>query len=175
MHGALCGAVRRKGEYMNLRPYDLDCLRAAIAESEKSVAAGNHPFGAVLADAEGRVILRTQNTVGMTGDATGHAETNLMRLASLKFDKAFLETCTMYTSAEPCVMCSGAVYWAGVKRVLYGLSEKRLFVLTGDDETNETLELPCREVFAHGRRDIEVLGPLLEDEAEKAHKGFWKA
>ncbi len=159
----------------NLRDYDIPCLREAILESKRSVIKGNHPFGAVLADADGTVILRTQNSVGMTGDATGHAETNLMRLASIRYDRKFLETCTIYSSAEPCVMCAGAIYWAGVKRLVYGLSEKKLFVLTGDDTANETLQLPCRNVFKHGRRAIEVLGPLLEDEAAEAHKGFWKS
>ncbi len=158
----------------NLRDYDILCLKAAIKESEKSVTNGNHPFGAVLVDANGTIVLRAQNSVGITGDATGHAETNLMRLASQQFDKSFLETCTIYSSAEPCAMCSGAIYWTGVKRLVYGLGENTLFELTGDDDTNETLQLPCREVFKHGRRDIKVLGPLLEDEAGEVHKGFWK-
>ena len=159
----------------NLRNYDKKILQEAIKESKKSVKNGNHPFGAVLADEKGNILLHSQNSVVTKGDATGHAETNLMRQASLLYNKEFLETCTIYSSAEPCVMCSGAIYWAGVKRLVYGLNETTLFELTGNDPANETLQLPCREVFKHSRRDIEVIGPLLENEAKKAHEGFWKS
>ena len=158
----------------NLKDFDSMCLTAAIEESRQSVKNGNHPFGAVLADKEGNILLHAQNTVVTEDDATGHAETNLMRKASRLYDKEFLETCTIYSSAEPCVMCSGAIYWTGVKRLVYGLSETTLFALTGDDPANETLQLPCREVFKHSRRTIEVIGPMLEEEAEAVHEGFWK-
>ncbi len=157
-----------------MRTYDTACLKEAIKESVLSVEGGNHPFGAVLADENGTVILRAWNSVVTTGDATGHAETNLMRLASVRFDTGFLEKCTIYSSAEPCAMCAGAIHWAGVKRLVYGLSEKKLYRLTGDDPSNETLQLPCREVFRHSRRDIQVIGPLLEEEAAVPHEGFWK-
>lgn len=159
----------------NLRNYDILTLKEAIKESKKSVGNGNHPFGAVLADGNGNIILYSQNSVVTKGDATGHAETNLMRQASLLYNKKFLESCTIYSSAEPCVMCSGAIYWTGVKRLVYGLSESTLFKLTGNDPANETLQLPCRDVFKHSRLDIEVIGPLIEDEAKTAHEGFWKS
>ncbi len=64
-----------------LKNFDIPCLTEAIEESKKSVKNGNHPFGAVLADKEGNILLHAQNTVVTEGDATGHAETNLMRKA----------------------------------------------------------------------------------------------
>ena len=77
----------------------------------------------------------------------------------------------MYTSAEPCAMCAGAVYWVGIGRVVYGLSEARLKQMTGAHPENPTLSLPCRTVFAAGQRPVEVVGPLLEDEAAAQHEG----
>lgn len=71
-------------------------------------------------------------------------------------------------------MCAGAIYWAGVGRVVYGLAESRLAALTGAHPENPTLALPCREVFARGQRPVTVLGPLLEDEAAAPHVGFWR-
>ncbi|HLN09147.1 MAG TPA: nucleoside deaminase, partial [Xanthobacteraceae bacterium] len=68
-------------------------------------------------------------------------------------------------------MCAGAVYWAGIGRVVYGLAERRLKEVTGNHAENPTLDLPCRVVFAAGRRPIEVIGPLLEDEAAALHAG----
>ena len=149
---------------------DLEFLRQA----RRARANGNHPFGALLVDAEGKVLLEAENTVQTERDCTGHAELNLMRLASRSYDPGFLATCTLYTSTEPCAMCSGAIYWGNVRRVVYALSEARLRELTGDDPANPTLELPCREVFAHGQRPVEVLGPALEDEAAQVHEGFWR-
>jgi tRNA(Arg) A34 adenosine deaminase TadA len=84
-----------------------------------------------------------------------------------------LADCTLYTSAEPCCMCAGAIYWCGIGRVVYALSEHSLLALTGSHPENPTFSLPCREVFERGQRRIVVHGPLLEDEAALAHTGFW--
>jgi tRNA(Arg) A34 adenosine deaminase TadA len=70
-------------------------------------------------------------------------------------------------------MCAGAVYWAGIGR-LVGLSEQRLRGVTGHHPENPTLDLACREVFRSGQRAIEVVGPRLEDEAEALHAGVGK-
>ena len=71
-------------------------------------------------------------------------------------------------------MCAGAIYWAGIGRLVYGLSEHRLRAVTGNHPENPTLDLPCRAVFASGQRPTEVVGPLLQDEAEAVHDGVWK-
>ena len=82
---------------------------------------------------------------------------------------------TLYSSAEPCAMCAGAIYWAGIGRLVYGLGESRLKAITGNHPENPTLDLPCRDVFAAGQRAVTVVGPMLEDEAAAPHKDFWKA
>jgi tRNA(Arg) A34 adenosine deaminase TadA len=84
-----------------------------------------------------------------------------------------LAAATLYSSAEPCAMCAGAIYWCGIGRVVYALSEHRLLDLTGDHPENPTFALPCREVLTRGQRHVEILGPCLEDEAAAAHFGFW--
>ena len=106
---------------------------------------------------------------------TGHAETTLAARASHKFTKDYLWNCTLYSTAEPCAMCSGAIYWANIGRVVYGMTEKRLLELTGSNEQNPTFSLPCREVFARGQKDIKVEGPFpeIEEEAAEVHKGYW--
>lgn len=152
---------------------DIELLRRAIELAEESRACGNHPFGALLADFDGNILLEATNTCGTKGDRTGHAERNLMTEASIKYDADFLAGCTMYTSAEPCAMCAGSVYWAGVGRVVHGISEKALKELIGPDPENLTMDLPCREIFAAGQRQVEVLGPLLVEESAAVHEGFW--
>lgn len=150
-----------------------ELLRRAIEISLAAVEHGNHPFGALLADASGTVVLEAENTVVTGRDVTGHAETNLVRLASGMFTPDELSTMSLYTSCEPCAMCSGAIYWAGIGRVVYALSEEGLLALTGSHPENPTLNLPCRTVFAAGQGAVEVSGPQLEDEAAVPHRGFW--
>ena len=151
---------------------DASHLRRAFDLARAARSAGNHPFGALLVGADGTVLAEAANTVNDAGDPTGHAETNLVRAAAA-VDPALRRTATLYTSTEPCAMCAGAIYWAGIGRVVYGLPEQRLADLTGDDPANPTLDLPCRRVFAAGRGATEVVGPLLEDEARAVHEGFW--
>lgn len=151
---------------------DLRYLERAIELSRQSRANGNHPFGALLV-LDDQIVLESENSVGTTGDATGHAETNLVRLASTTFSKSNLARASLYSSCEPCAMCSGAIYWAGIGRLVYALSEDGLYAITGSNPENPTMRLPCREVLARGQREIEVLGPALEDIAANAHQGFW--
>lgn len=72
-------------------------------------------------------------------------------------------------------MCAGAIYWANIGRVVYGMTERRLLELTGSNEQNPTFDLPCREVFSRGQKAIEVVGPVTEVEvdAAKVHEGYW--
>jgi tRNA(Arg) A34 adenosine deaminase TadA len=151
---------------------DLQLLRLAIDVARHARKHGNHPFGAVLADEQGNVLLEAENTVTAANDCTGHAELNLMRLASRQFSAEALSHCTLYSSTEPCPMCAGAIFWGGVGHVVYALSEEGLYTLIGDSP--HKLLLSCRDVFARGGRPIEVLGPMLEDEARQVHEGFWR-
>ncbi len=149
-------------------------LRLALDIARMSRAAGNHPFGAILVGRDGAVLLRAGNAHGEAGDRTGHAERVLMTRASQTWSADFLAGCTMYASAEPCAMCAGSAYWAGVGRVVYGLSERELGRLIGPHPENLTMDLPCRVVLGAGQRPVEVVGPLLEDESRAVHEGFWR-
>lgn len=155
---------------------DLDYLRRTIEMSGRVRAAGKHPFAALVVDAEGRIVAEAGNdSLPPDGDPTRHAELLAAARAARLLTPAQLAEATLYSSAEPCAMCAGAIYWCGIGRVVYALSEHRLLGLTGDHPENPTFALPCREVFARGQRCIETLGPCLEDEAAAAHAGFWGA
>ena len=107
-------------------------------------------------------------------DMTAHAERLLASRASKAYRPDFLAGCSLYASAEPCAMCAGAIYWAGIGRVVYGQSERDLKQKTAAHAENPTLDLPCRVVFAAGQRPVAVIGPLLEDEAAALHADFWQ-
>ncbi|MBK9517362.1 MAG: nucleoside deaminase [Anaeromyxobacter sp.] len=155
------------------RRSDEDHLRLAYRVARRALQHGNHPFGCVLVGPAGEVLLEQENGYQPTRDMTAHAERLLASRASQAWRPAFLAGCTLYSSAEPCAMCSGALYWAGVGRVVYGLSERQLKALTGSHPENPTLDLPCRAVFAAGQRVVEVVGPLLEAEGAEVHAGAW--
>jgi len=119
------------------------------------------------------VLLEAENGYMPAHDGTAHAERLLATQACTTLSPQVRKGATLYSSAEPCAMCAGAIYWAGIGRLVYGLSEHRLREVTGDHPENPTLDLPCREVFRSGQRPTEVEGPLLEDEAEALHEGVW--
>jgi tRNA(Arg) A34 adenosine deaminase TadA len=149
-------------------------LRRAFAVAERARDGGDHPFGCLLAGPDGAVLMEQGNGFTAEGrDMTAHAERLLASRASKAYDPAFLADCTLYTSAEPCAMCAGAIYWAGIGRVVFGQTERALKAATGDHAENPTLDLPCRTVFAAGQRSVEVIGPLLEEEAAALQAGFW--
>lgn len=153
---------------------DIALIRQTIEIAKRARNEGNHPFGALLADENGQVLLTSGNTY-LVDRGTGHAELNVARAASARYEPEFLANCTLYTSVEPCSMCAAGTYWAGIGRLVFGLTEARLAELTGDNEENLTMSLPCRQVLAAGQRTVDVVGPFpeLEDEIIREHQDFW--
>jgi len=148
-------------------------LRRSFDVARRARLHGNHPFGAILVSPAGEVLMEVENGFMPDRDMTGHAERLLATQASKQLAPDVLAGCTLYTSAEPCAMCAGAIYWTGIGRVVFGLIERQLKSMTGNHAENPTLDLPCRTVFAAGQRHVEVIGPLLEDEAAALHDGVW--
>ncbi|MFA7642693.1 MAG: nucleoside deaminase [Sphaerochaetaceae bacterium] len=156
---------------------DIELLYETARIAAQSRRDGNHPFGALLADRDGNILMEQANEVVSTHNDCGHAETMLLMRAAKAYDREFLATCSLYTSVEPCVMCSGALYWANVGRLVYALTESKLLGMTGGNPENPTFDLPCKEVLAHGQKDIVIVGPV-DDAALIArivhdHEGFW--
>lgn len=159
---------------MTARADDARHLRAAFAVAERSRRNGDHPFGAILVDPDGTVLVESCNGFSSEGgDRTAHAERLLAARAKI-YDQELLARCTIYSSAEPCAMCAGAIYWSGIGRLVYGQSEADLKRVTGNHPENPTLDLPCRTIFAAGQRVVEVVGPMLEDEAAALQEAFWQ-
>ena len=151
---------------------DLARLRRCVELAADARDRGDHPFGSLLVTADGRTV-EALNSVVTRNDPTGHAETNLVRAAAASLPAEVLATSTLYTSTEPCAMCAGAIYWSGIARVVYALSEQGLAEVVAEQEGVPTMHLPCREVFARGGRPVEVAGPADLPEARTVHAGFW--
>lgn len=145
-------------------------LQQTLTLAAQAVAKGNHPFGALLVQ-DGQVILTAENTVVSGRDVTQHAELNLVSAASQQFDAHTLSQTILYTSTEPCAMCTGAIYWAGIPIIVYACSNESLGALFTDQ--SETLTISAAEILQHGGRAVQLLGPLLEEPALVQHRAFW--
>ena len=140
---------------------DLDAMRLAIAASRRALQAGNMPFGASLVSAGGQLLHVAGNDQVTSGDFSGHAEMVLLREASMRLGREALRGSTVLASGEPCAMCSGALFWAGVRRLVYAASTAEI----GDCLGGDVLPLTCRQAFAGASPAVLVEGPLLGDEA----------
>lgn len=144
-----------------------DLIRKCYALAETAIEHGNHPFGALLVKDE-QVLLEAENNVVTEKDVTGHAELNLVRAASKRFAREVLAESTLYTSTEPCIMCQGSIYWAGIPRIVYGVRGSSLANLG-----SAGWYISSRDTYDRMLPKIAVSGPILEDEGMEIHKRFW--
>ena len=137
--------------------------------AQSAQAKGNHPFGALLT-VDGKIVLTAENTVITDHDVTRHAELNLVSKATQVLDPATLGRSILYTSTEPCAMCAGAIFWAGISKIVYGCSAVTLGEIAGG-----AFVVPFRELLKYSRREreISVIGPILEDQGAAIHRDFW--
>lgn len=135
--------------------------------AELSVKRGNHPFGALLV-IDDQEVARAENTVLTDRDVTRHAELNLVGTVTRNFDPAQLQRAILYTSTEPCAMCSGAIYWSGIRHIVYGCSASALGEIAG-----ATFIVPCRELLAYGCEPSTITGPILPLKGAAIHRNFW--
>lgn len=162
----------------DLHEYEVRLLHRVIEICREAKEKGNHPFGCLLADKYGNILLEQGNEeVTLGGDCTAHAEALLMRKASQIYSKEEMRDFTMYNCADSCAMCTGAMYWGNLGRHVYIARESELKKYTGDDIRNPTLNLPSRVVIASGQKSLETLGPFIELEEEffELHKGYWNS
>jgi tRNA(Arg) A34 adenosine deaminase TadA len=153
---------------MHVENVNEELVRQAIDLSRQARQRGNQPFGALLL-LDQAVVLTAQNTITTDQDPTAHAETNLVADAIHRLTPDQIRRSVLYTSCEPCAMCVGKIYWAGVRSVVYALSSEELALLAGGD-----FLVPCRELFARSRQVVRISGPMLLAEAREVHVGFWQ-
>ena len=145
----------------------LKFLRRSIELSESAANKGNHPFGALIV-LNGKILLEGENMVCTNNDITQHAELNLISEASRTLSQSELKNSTIFSSSEPCAMCAGAIYWSGIRKIVFGCSAKTIGIAA-----NESFTVARRSIFALSGENFEIHGPLLEEEASLIHKKFW--
>lgn len=148
-------------------------LRRAIALADESRATGNHPFGALLV-VDDHVVAEAHNLVNTTIDVTAHAESMLVRNLERAGQLGLLQTGIVFASCEPCPMCVGALFWAGARHVVFGLSAARLNTMTTTGE-RFGFTITAKEIGTAANPKMRIEGPVLEDEAAVSHEGYWVA
>ena len=128
----------------------------AVKISQMALDGGNEPFGALLVDGEGNILLEQGNRVGDLHDATAHDSLELARTAGRKYDAEFLSQCTLYATIEPCFMCFGGVFWANIGHVKYAMRESDLNAMFGGDPL---ISIHTADITGRIGKDISVEGP----------------
>lgn len=143
---------------VSITAIDLEYMRQAILMADESVAKGGGPFGAVIVRGD-KIIAASSNTVTLDIDPTAHAEVNTIRQACRQLGTFDLAGATIYTSCEPCPMCLGAIYWAGIERIYYGNTRQDAAQAGFSD--NFIYEELAKDM---SERSVPII-PLLRDEA----------
>ena len=148
-------------------------MERALELALEARAAGDHPFGAVL-EVDGAVVAEARNLVTTTHDITAHAETELVRVLEREGRLDELARGTVHASCEPCPQCVGALFWAGARHVVFGLSAARLTELsTAPGEAAYGFTITAAELGAAATVPMRIEGPVCEERAAEAHAGFW--
>ena len=150
-------------------------LRRAFRAAADARARGDRPFGAVVVDAAGEVLAEAGSTQGASGDGTlAHSEMNaLAQVVSARLPRERLAGASIYSSGEPCAMCAAAIFYAGIGRVVYGLSAAAILDLRNARPETAGLSLSCRAVLESAHAPPTVVGPCLEGEGAEPHRGYW--
>eukprot|EP01116_Phalansterium_solitarium_P015766 TRINITY_DN3511_c0_g2_i2.p1 TRINITY_DN3511_c0_g2~~TRINITY_DN3511_c0_g2_i2.p1 ORF type:complete len:262 (+),score=87.81 TRINITY_DN3511_c0_g2_i2:294-1079(+) len=155
-------------------------LRQTFDLARSAVAKGNHPFGSLLLSEDGQTVLATaENCVNTANDITRHAELVLISEVSGKLDAETIRKATLYASTEPCMMCTGALFWLGVRKVVYACAQETLNSIVSAELGKAgtecvTMHNPIRDMLGRAKGfDIEIVGPVLEEEAVRAHHDYW--
>ncbi len=143
-------------------------IRRAIDLARQARDRGNNPFGALLV-AQGEIILEAENTVLSKNNPIHHAEMNLVQLAWHKLPAEVIQSAALFSSTEPCPMCTGAIYWSGIRRVVFSFSALEFGKLV-----NDRFCVPCTTLFDKADKKTEVIGPILAELGREVHEGFWR-
>ena len=160
---ATCFIPAREGLHTSS---DESYVRQALEIAEQAADNGNIPFGSLLVVDE--VIATAENT-SLDDDVTAHPEFKLAGRARRELDEDERADCTMYTSTEPCAMCAGAIYYAGLDRVVFSASGESFAEETGFPG----IDISCGEIFERADDPAPTAdGPVLESEGMDVHREF---
>ena len=156
---------------MNLekqKELDLFFMQEALKLAEKAAVEGNEPFGALLVK-DNQVVMKGVNQIHTKSDPTYHAELGLIRKFCSEQKVTDLSEYTLYTSCEPCCMCSGAMVWCNLGRMVYSLSHDTLADIAGFN-----IMIGSQEIFESSPNQPVVEQGVLVEEAKVIYENYFK-
>ena len=144
---------------------DKKWMQLALREAEAAWDEDEVPVGAVVVHA-GEIVGRGRNMVERLQDPTAHAEMIALTAACETLGAKMLRGCTLYVTLEPCPMCAGAIVWANIRRVVFGMGMDAIYRLFDAEPDAPALPMHAAGVFSKAPWPMEVIGPLLKSEAE---------
>ncbi len=142
-------------------------LRLALDQAKLAVSQGHRPYGAVIVSPQGKVVARAYNTVHVSHDATNHAEVSALRLASKYQNTHKLRGFSLYSTAEPCLMCMGAAVWFRIEKVYFGIDLEELEQLGF-----EQIRIPSQEIAQQAPWPMEVYPHILHQEVFRFYADY---
>ena len=145
-------------------------LRITIKLALEAATEGLDPFAATLFKGTEMVASTIDKSI-LYSDPTAHAELILISEYCRSNKLISLEGFTLYANVEPCLMCSGAIHWSKLDRVVFSVSQSTLKKTSGGNS-----KPTCKDLLSYGGKRIEVIGPLIEEEGLKVLNSFqWKS
>ena len=147
---------------------DILFMEEALRLSKAAAQHGSEPFGAVLVK-DGAIVFSNENQVHSASDPTFHAEAGLLRRFCAETGITDLREYTLYSSCEPCFMCSGAMVWTRLGRLVYGASNRDLCAIFGEEGSD------CSHlVFSHSDHQPEVTAGVLRQECLEVLQAYFR-
>jgi tRNA(Arg) A34 adenosine deaminase TadA len=137
-------------------------MAEAIALAREAVDRGDRPFGSVLV-VDDDILMRESNRVVTESDIRRHPELQLAYRACRELDESTRGKAVMYTSTEPCPMCTGGIRYAGFGRIVYSVGADEIAEFTGEEPATRSTEI----------LDCEVVGGVSNDSGRSVHEAFW--
>ena len=134
-------------------------MKQALIEAQRAFDKEEVPVGAVIV-CKNKIIARAHNYTERLNDFTAHAEMQAFTSASEYLGNKYLNTCTLYVTLEPCVMCAGGSFWTRIGKIVYGANDER----RGYKKLNDTILHPSTE----------VTGGVLADDCAELLKEFFQ-
>ncbi|MDE5054271.1 nucleoside deaminase [Niallia taxi] len=141
-------------------------MRKAIDIAKQARKEGNEPFGAILVK-DDEIVMVGENKINTFCDPTHHAEIGLIRRYCSENNIFDLSEYTLYTSCEPCVMCSGAMVWANLGRLVFSVTHDQLSEIAGSN-----IMISCNEVFEKSPNTPLVVEKTLNEEGLSVFEGY---
>ena len=158
------------GKIMYNHP-DKSLMLKAIEEAGASSALGQYALGSVVVNTEGEILAIAHTSTHADNDSTSHAETNAIRMASKKVNNLYLQGCWLYSTLEPCPMCTAAAIWAKMEGIVFGASKEDAveFATNSADKkfTWRQIDVSSRSIIEKGEPKLKLHEGFMRDECKK--------